>query len=112
VADLRKIKICMIVCAERAVENAGFPSLKAAPVRGISHRANLQSGPVRTLPPFISPRQSALFFFIPLDTGPSRPLSLELSNTKVYEPKIRARQGTPRPIQATLPGTSYAALEG
>jgi len=32
-----------------------------------------------------------LFFFFTLVTGPRRSLSLELSNTRVYEPQIRAR---------------------
>ena len=33
------------------------------------------------------------FFFFTLVTGPRRPLSLKLSDTKVYEPHIRARLG-------------------
>ena len=34
---------------------------------------------------------SSFVFFITLDTGPRTPLSLELSDVKVYEPYIRAR---------------------
>jgi len=34
-------------------------------------------------------KQTAFFFFITLDRGPRRPLSLELSDTKVYEPQTR-----------------------
>ena len=34
------------------------------------------------------------FFFFTLITGPSRSLSLKLSDTRVYEPQIRARLGT------------------
>jgi len=32
-------------------------------------------------------------FVIAIDTGPRRPLRLEFSDTKVYEPKVRARLG-------------------
>ena len=38
-----------------------------------------------------------LFFFFTLVTGPRRSLSLELSDTRVYEPQIRARLGTTPP---------------
>ena len=34
-----------------------------------------------------------LFFFLTLATGPGRSLSLKLSDTRVYEPEIRARLG-------------------
>ena len=34
-----------------------------------------------------------LFFFFTLVTGPRRSLSLKLSDTKVYEPQIRASLG-------------------
>ena len=34
------------------------------------------------------------FFFFTLVTGPTRPWSLELSDTSIYEPQIRARLGT------------------
>jgi len=34
-----------------------------------------------------------VFFFFTLVTGPRRSLSLKLSDTKVYEPQIRARLG-------------------
>ena len=34
------------------------------------------------------------FFFFTLVTGPRRSLSLKLSDTRVYEPQIRARLGT------------------
>ena len=34
------------------------------------------------------------FFFFTLVTGPIRSLSLKLSDTRVYEPQIRARLGT------------------
>ena len=36
----------------------------------------------------------ALVFFFTLVTGPRRSLSLKLSDTRVYEPQIRARLGT------------------
>jgi len=36
-----------------------------------------------------------VFFFSTLVTGPRRSLSLKLSDTKVYEPQIRARLGNP-----------------
>ena len=35
-----------------------------------------------------------VFFFFTLVTGPRRSLSLKLSDTRVYEPQIRARLGT------------------
>ena len=47
-------------------------------------------------PPPPSPhaaRRTCMFFFITLDTGPRRPLSLELSDTKVYAPYERVRLG-------------------
>ena len=34
------------------------------------------------------------FFFSTLVTGPRRSVSLKLSDTRVYEPQIRARLGT------------------
>jgi len=34
------------------------------------------------------------FFFFTLVTGPRRSLSLELSDTRVYEPQVRSRLGT------------------
>ena len=34
------------------------------------------------------------FFFFTLVTGPRRSLSLKLSDTRVYEPQVRARLGT------------------
>ena len=34
-----------------------------------------------------------IFFFFTLVTGPRRSLSLKLSDTRVYEPQIRARLG-------------------
>jgi len=37
-----------------------------------------------------------VFFFFTLVTGPRRSLSLKLSDTRVYEPQIRARLGTTR----------------
>ena len=37
---------------------------------------------------------AAKVFFFTLVTGPSRSLSLKLSDTRVYEPQIRARLGT------------------
>ena len=45
-----------------------------------------------------------LYFFVTLVTGPRRSLSLELSDTRVYEPPIRARLGTTRdrPYQRDL----------
>ena len=63
--------------------------------RVVFHRVG--GGTVRVLAlgwPFIGLRH--FFFFITLDAGPGRPLSLELSDTKVHEPFIRARTGTAR----------------
>ena len=37
---------------------------------------------------------SFFFFFFTFVTGPRRSLSLKLSDTRVYEPQIRARLGT------------------
>ena len=39
-------------------------------------------------------RCTLLLFFFTLVTGPSRSLSLKLSDARVYEPQIRARLGT------------------
>ena len=39
----------------------------------------------------IDVRRMLLLFFFTLVTGPRRSLSLKLSDTKVYEPQIRAR---------------------
>jgi len=39
-------------------------------------------------------RCRVFFFFFTLVTGPRRSLSLKLSDTRVYEPQIRARLGT------------------
>jgi len=39
-------------------------------------------------------RRLILYFFFTLVTGPRRSLSLELRDTRVYEPQIRARLGT------------------
>ena len=39
-------------------------------------------------------QRGAFFFFFTLVTGPRRSLSLKLSDTRVYEPHIRARLGT------------------
>jgi len=41
-----------------------------------------------------SPEILFFFFFFTLVTGPRRSLSLRLSDTRVYEPQIRARLGT------------------
>jgi len=38
--------------------------------------------------------KEVIFFFFTLVTGPRRSLSLKLSDTRVYEPQIRARLGT------------------
>ena len=38
---------------------------------------------------------TCFFFFFTLVTGPRRSVSLKLSDTRVYEPQIRARLGTP-----------------
>ena len=37
---------------------------------------------------------TVLFFFFSLVTGPRRSLRLKMSDTRVYEPQIRARLGT------------------
>ena len=39
-------------------------------------------------------REVFFFFFSTLVTGPARSLSLKLSDTRVYEPQVRARLGT------------------
>ena len=39
-------------------------------------------------------RSTLHFFFVTLVTGPRMSLSLKLSDTRVYEPQIRARLGT------------------
>ena len=39
-------------------------------------------------------READRFFFFTLVTGPRRSLSLKMSDTRVYEPQIRARLGT------------------
>jgi len=44
-------------------------------------------------PPGFAPAGGLLYFFFALVTGPRRSLSLELSDTKVYEPQTRARLG-------------------
>ena len=44
-------------------------------------------------------RRPAVFFFFTLVTGPTRSLSLKLSDTRVYEPQIRARLGTVAEVQ-------------
>ena len=43
---------------------------------------------------FISRNAHPTFFFFTLVTSPRRSLSLKLSDTRVYEPQIRARLGT------------------
>ena len=43
-----------------------------------------------------------IFFFFTLVTGPRRSLSLKLSDTRVYEPQIRARLGTTGDDQAPV----------
>jgi len=40
------------------------------------------------------------FFFFTLVTGPRKSLSLKLSDTRVYEPQIRARLGTTAQVYA------------
>ena len=37
---------------------------------------------------------SVIFFFFTLATGPTRSVSLKLSDARVYEPQIQARPGT------------------
>ena len=46
---------------------------------------------------------SFFFFFFTLVTGPSRSLSLKLSETKVYEPQIFAFDTEPQPL-VRVPG--------
>ena len=55
--------------------------------------------PSAQLDPIVKPDQTmllpgTLFFCLSLVTGPRRSLSLKLSETRVYEPQIRARLGT------------------
>ena len=54
----------------------------------VSNSATFTDGALYAVPSPLS-----LFFFI-LVTGPRRSLSLKLSDTRVYEPQIRARLGT------------------
>jgi len=44
---------------------------------------------------------ASLFFFFTLATGPRRSLGLKLTDTRVYEPQIRARLGTEQGAQAS-----------
>jgi len=48
----------------------------------------------RETPPSLQDLEAFFFFFFTLVTGPGRSLSLKLSDTRVYEPHIRARLGT------------------
>jgi len=50
-----------------------------------------------------------LFFFFTLVTGPTRSLSLKLSDARVYEPQIRARLGTAGGSTLCTPVTIAAA---
>jgi len=52
-------------------------------------------------------------FFFTLVTGPGRSLSLNLSDTRVYEPQIRARLGTTGTIRApaTCPALPWQERE-
>ena len=54
-----------------------------------------ESNLIETRPP------NFLFFLIILDAGPRRRLSLELSDTKVYGPYIRAHLGTAMCLKLT-----------
>ena len=62
----------------------------------------LKSSPQETLPCLLNALERPhargvgrhFFFFFTLVTGPRRSLSLKLSDTRVYEPQIRARLGT------------------
>jgi len=47
----------------------------------------------------VCPLSEFFFFFFTLVTGPSRSLGLKLSDTRVYEPQIRARLGTGMRVQ-------------
>jgi len=63
-------------------------------------RSARQAGP--SGPPAASPtRRHPLLFVFTLVTGPRRSLSLKLSDTRVYEPQIRARLGTTLSAQHT-----------
>ena len=48
--------------------------------------------------------QTLLFFFFTLGAGPRRCSSLKLSDTRVYEPQIRARLGTTQTINPNTGG--------
>ena len=50
------------------------------------------------------------FFFFTLVTGPRRSLSLKLSDTRVYEPQIRARLGTTAPRREQMRGPELGVL--
>jgi len=60
--------------------------------KGCTHRSTLAHKGAHTLfkPRNETSRWESLFFFFPLVTGPSRSLSLKLSDTRVYEPQMRA----------------------
>ena len=58
----------------------------------------------RQRPRGVGSSQNFFFFFCTLVTGPRRSLSLKLSDTRVYEPQIRARLGTTPTIQGSLAG--------
>ena len=70
--------------------------MSEAPLYHLPHGVNRRfptglegpEGHTRTTPLFF------FFFFFTLVTGPRRSLSLKLSDTRVYEPRIRARLGT------------------
>ena len=47
------------------------------------------------------------FLVLTSDTGLRQPLSLELSDTKVYAPKVRARLGHGALADVRLPGKRY-----
>ena len=48
----------------------------------------------RYYPHFLPGKRMPFLFFFTLVTGPRRSLILKLSDTRVYEPQIRARLGT------------------
>ena len=51
-----------------------------------------------------------LFFFFTLVTGPRRSLSLKMSDTRLYEPQIRARLGTRGGVGAVPPPLASGLL--
>jgi len=82
---------------------------------GESHHLRASSCFVVLRPGETGPVPSFSFFFFTLVTGPRRSWNLKLSDTRVYEPQIRARLGTTAhfcaiPAVSTFNGTSVKVI--